>query len=101
MPDVPSQPDRDTAFTAWVQQGGNTVMLTDRLTTVARKAHAAGWDAATRAQRERIRPVLADAIELAAEAIPYAGDYFRDKWQLDFRLEELKNQADLLRGDHD
>jgi len=31
-----------------------------------------------------------DAVELADEAIPYAGQHFRDKYEFDERLDELK-----------
>lgn len=31
-----------------------------------------------------------DAVELAEEAIPYAGQHFRDKFEFDERLSDLK-----------
>ena len=36
-----------------------------------------------------IAKILPDLIELAAEGIGYTSDYFRDKWEMDERLEEI------------
>jgi hypothetical protein len=43
---------------------------------------------------ERLRARLAEAIELAAEAIPYAGEYFDDKWSLSERLAAIRGPQD-------
>jgi hypothetical protein len=48
--------------------------------------------AALHEQDERIATLtakLAEAIELAGEAIPYVSDYFREKYGLDKRLAKL------------
>lgn len=37
-----------------------------------------------------LRAALRDAIDLAEEGWAYAGDYFREKWELDTRLDALK-----------
>jgi len=47
--DVPSQPDRHTAFTAWI----DSMRADPRYDASSPAAFAAGWDAATRAERER------------------------------------------------
>lgn len=39
------------------------------------------------------RDLLAEALDLAAEAIPYAGPYFDEKWSLTARLAELRTAA--------
>ena len=42
------------------------------------------------AERERLRATLEEAIELAAEGCSYTSDYFREKWEMDERLEGLR-----------
>lgn len=46
------------------------------------------------ADLERVMAERDKAIGLAAEAIPYASTYFRNKWRLDERLAELKKAKD-------
>jgi len=46
MPDVPSQPDRDTAFTAWYLNPRRKLLRSSM--TEAEEVFAAGWDAACR-----------------------------------------------------
>lgn len=61
---------------------------------------------AVEAENEEVGTRLAEveaerdaAIELAEEVIPYAGEYFDEKWALTERLNELKVRAAALRED--
>jgi hypothetical protein len=40
---------------------------------------------------DRLRALLVEACDLAAEGWAYAGDYFRDKWRVDERLSTLRS----------
>jgi len=55
---VPSQPDRDTAYAAWRDSTRADLRIFPSIEGVAREAHAAGWDAATQAERQRIHDKL-------------------------------------------
>ena len=53
---APSQPDRDTAFTAWWESRQRRVRNSPFSGDT--EAFAAGWDAATRAERERLTKLI-------------------------------------------
>ena len=82
---APSQPDRDTAFTAWSADLPFTWGFEET-------AFAAGWDAATRAERERIRQLAIDK-----GATFYASNVVVDGRT--FGRYEAVPFADLLGGD--
>jgi hypothetical protein len=42
---------------------------------------------------------LAEAYDLADEAIPYAGEYFNEKWELSKRLSEIADARAAMKGD--
>lgn len=44
-------------------------------------------------ERDALRALATKAIDLAAEAIPYAGEYFDDKWALSEQLAEIHSCA--------
>ena len=91
MSEVPSQPDRDTAFTAWWagRLPSAHVALRD---TLAGAAFAAGWDAATRAERERIAKGVREHMDQCPDGCMDLG------W-LDDILRGAINGAALLGGD--
>jgi len=90
--DVSSQPDRDTAcgaaFVAWWEETGAPAR--DRRWP----AFAAGWDAATQAERERIRQLASDK-----HAVVFTWTSGHGRTTLD--AVHSTPFADLLGGDHD
>jgi len=45
---------------------------------------------------DELEAKLAEAVDLASEAIPYVSDYFRTKYELDARLAKLLPSTDKL-----
>jgi hypothetical protein len=52
-----------------------------------------------RLQRDIALGWLAEAYDLADEAIPYAGQYFDDKWEMSARLNEIAGARAAMKED--
>ena len=92
MSDVPSQ--RDTAFTAWWRANASPRYRDFPAGPVAKESRVI-WDAATRAERERIRPLVEQwrraADHLASSNAAWSSHFY----------DCARALADLLGGDHD
>jgi len=88
------QPDRDTAFTAWAADLPFTWGFEET-------AFAAGWDAATRAEQERILSAPLDQFgrTILSHVAAQAGDHGdTDRWDRGYRA-AMRDVADLLGDD--